>query len=524
MKLKLGIICFLLILSACLSSSVPLNSNDNTAVVVPNSEIPAAKIDLAKPLVISNQPQDVELGRQIDQTIESSEFRNASWGVFVISLKDGRVVCAKNGQKLFNPASTLKLITAAVALDKLGPDFRWKTSVLATKEPNADGVIEGDLILYGRGAPDFDEQKLDELIGKLKQKNVKRIKGDIVGDESYFRADDLGDGWTWNEAQWYYGAEPTALTYNENQIEIKINAGNRVGDKIEARIEPATDYVSVVNESQIVANTDEKFTDSIGLKREENDNKIYFWGETKPNGGNADLRVSVPHPPLWAARNLADNLKQNGIAVEGGARARDWKTADNIEIEKQVELASVESQTLAEIIRKMNKDSVNLYAELILRTLGARFGAEIKDETLRPKKVEGTDAFGAAIVREWLKEKGIAVSEIAIHDGSGLSRLDFITPETLGRLLVFASQMKNAENFKSSLPIAGTDGTMRGRLGNFAGKILAKTGSIKYVNSLAGYAKKTDETLAFVIFCNNETLKAESNKTIDELASLMVKF
>jgi serine-type D-Ala-D-Ala carboxypeptidase/endopeptidase (penicillin-binding protein 4) len=186
-------------------------------------------------------------------------------------------------------------------------------------------------------------------------------------------------------------------------------------------------------------------------------------------------------------------------------------------------LASLDSQTLGEIIRKMNKDSVNLYAELILRTIGRKFGDTAPDENPRAQKTRGDDAAGTAVIKKWLTESGASFQETeSLKDGSGLSRLNFITPETLGRALIAANQLKSAEIFRNSLPIAGADGTLRGRLGNVSGKILAKTGSITYVNSLAGYAKNERETLAFVILCNNETRKADSSILIDSIATILI--
>ena len=153
----------------------------------------------------------------------------------------------------------------------------------------------------------------------------------------------------------------------------------------------------------------------------------------------------------------------------------------------------------------MNKDSVNLSAELIFRTLGKKFGETAPDENPQMQKLRGDDSAGASVIKKWLTENNVAADEIRIHDGSGLSRLDFVTPESIGRALVYAAQCEFADDFESSLPVAGTDGTLRGRLGKVSGKIAAKTGSIKYVNALAGFANAKDETLAFVIICNSAT-------------------
>ena len=391
-----------------------------------------------------------------------------------------------------------------MALDKLGADFRWKTSVISSNQIESDGTLNGDLILYGQGSPDYNTEGLKNLLNQLEAKGLKRVKGNIVGDESYFKGDSLGDGWAWGEIQWYYGAEASALTFNENQAEITVQNGKPVS---------STTYVTTHGE--IKPSQD---IESIGLKREINENDVYAWG----NGANLQAKVSVSKPANWAAKTLKEKLEKAGISVDGEIKFADWKTDNKFEIANANELALVESATLGEIVRKMNKDSVNLYAELILRTLGKKFGDTAPDENPKVQKLRGDDSAGASVIKKWLKENNIATDEIQIHDGSGLSRLDFITPETLGRALVFASQSKFAENFKNSLPIAGTDGTMRGRLKNLSGKVLAKTGSITYVNSLAGYAKNDTETVAFVIITNNETRKNDSSNVIDSIVANLV--
>src|SRR5262249_36556281 len=144
--------------------------------------------------------------------------------VLAVSLKDGRGVCAREGRKLFNPASIEKILTSVVALDKLGPDFRWKTKILSEK-PVEDGTLDGNLILYGTGAPDFDEAALEKLVTDLKNKGLKHIKGNVTGDASYFTGDLIGDGWAWGELQWYYGAEASALTFSLNQATVSIENG-----------------------------------------------------------------------------------------------------------------------------------------------------------------------------------------------------------------------------------------------------------------------------------------------------------
>ncbi len=469
--------------------------------------VPGSTINLAKPLVISPRAEDIWLAKRIDDTIEQSEFANARWGVFVVSLKDGRVVVGRDARKLFNPASIEKTLTSIVALDKLGADFRWRTSVYgATNIEN--GILDGDLTLYGRGAPDFDEAGLQNLINQLAAKNLKEIKGDIVGDESYFEGDDIGDGWTWNDLQWHYGAEAGALTFDENTADVFMKDGTPAA---------STDYL------QVSGRLEPKQADkpeAFGIKRGLADNQIYVWGSGDKLGG----RVAVHNTALWAAKSLKEALEKRGIKVGGAAKSVDWKSVERLDAEKAVELASVESKTLAEVVRRMNKNSVNLYAELLVRTLGKRFGDTAPDESRQITELRGDDSAGAAVIRKFLRENNVAADEIQIHDGSGLSRLDLVTPESFGRALIFAAQSRFSDIFTGSLPIAGTDGTLGGRLGNAKGKILGKTGTITFVSSLAGYAQAANgEILAFAIIGNNITRNQDAARLVDRVALALIE-
>jgi len=509
MKSFAALILFALIFSACRSDSdqTPSAPAENETQL----ELPANNFQLPKQLEISTAPKDTALAQKINDIIENSEFANARWGVVVISLKDGRVPVARDAQKLFSPASALKLVTTAAALDKLGADFRWKTSVYSAEKTGAGGKLARDLTLYGRGAPDLTTERLSELAGVLQRSGLRRVDGDIVGDGSYFRGDGMGDGWLWGDAQWYYGARASALTFNDNQIELEVGADSAKAEDDLVAIESA---VKPLGTGKVEA---------VGINREPGSNSVYVWGDKRP-GSVQKARIAAPDPSLWAAQELKKELTKRGITVSGNARAVDWRSKDKLDENTAVELASLESKTLAEVVRKTNKDSVNLYAELMLRTLGKNFGGEAPDEDAKVNALRGDDGAGASVIKKWLEEKGIEESETAIHDGSGLSRLNMISPETMGRLLAQALQLKDAEAFKNSLPVAGTDGTLRGRLANFAGKIAAKTGSITYVNSLAGYAKTPDETLAFVIFCNNETRKSDTTRVIDEIAAAVAGY
>ncbi len=476
-------------------------------------EVPPPNINLANPLIVSQKPDDLALCGRINEAIDKSAFANAHWGVIAVSLKDGRVVCSHDGRKLFNPASIEKTLTAIVALDKLGADYRWKTSVYAAEQIDADGNLNGDLTLYGEGAPDFDTNALENLAAQVQAKGLKHIKGNVVGDASYFRGDTIGEGWTWNELQWYYGAEASALTFNENQA--FVNVENGVG-------KATTDYVHVTvgNPAPIVqaetAPTDEKSPniETGGVKRGLQNNEFYIWGSSK----NFGVRVAVFDPAQWAAKSLKESLEKKGITVEGAIKSRDWKAEDRLDKVKSPKLAEIESQSLGEIVKKMNKHSVNLYAELILRTVGKKFAAEVPNGVQLPQNVRGDDTNGAAVIKRWLLDHRVAADEINISDGSGLSRTDFITPETFARAFIAAAQSKFAPVFTDSLPISATDGTLGGRMAKAKGRVLAKTGTVSYVNSLAGYVQNNaGEILTFAIMVNSETHKKGAVGIIDQI-------
>jgi D-alanyl-D-alanine carboxypeptidase/D-alanyl-D-alanine-endopeptidase (penicillin-binding protein 4) len=495
------------------------------------SETPAATP--AKPAAtISNSTAAAEeLGLEIDRAIDESEFAAARWGVFVMSLRDGRVLYARDAGRAFTPASNMKLYTTAVALDLLGADYRWRTSVFAESEPGRNGTITGDLILYGRGAPDLAsgtqkerQDSLAQLADDLYKRGVRRVRGSIVGDESYFRGEPLGYGWLWSDVQWYYGAEVSALSINGNEMSLTIMPAVKPGGQVEVKFDSPTSYLHITNDTNAV---ERGLTTTIGITRGLSDNEVRVWGDFPVGGRSFQARLAVHKPALWAATLFLDALKARGINVEGKARsldAREPKNARSFNPENAVELASAKSQPLGEIARATNKESINLNAELILRTLGKERGGEAPDPNPRRNLTRGDEEAGLAVIRLWLERHNISTENLALHDGSGLSQLDLVTPEATVRLLAAMTNSASAAIFRNSLPIAGRDGTLGGRLRSIAtaGRVAAKTGTLIYVNSLSGYTTSADgEPLAFSIICNDETEKASSTRVIDQIVALI---
>lgn len=478
-------------------------------------------------------PAAIELARKIDREIDTGEYASARWGVFVVSMRDGRVLYSRNADKPITPASNMKIYTTGIALDMLGADYRWRTSVYSGAPPDESGTIEGDLVLYGRGAPDFSSRKtkdgpasMAQLADTLYERGVRRVRGRLVGDESYFRGNPLGDGWLWNDVQWYFGAEVSALSVNDNEVTINIKPASNTTAKTSIKLEPETDYVRIRDETNVVESNRPA---TLGITRGLSDNEVRVWGDFPAGSRDVTARLSVHQPALWAATLFRRILKERGIVVEGEAQVRDARShveKDAFDPKSAVELAFVNGKSLGAIARATNKESLNLSAELILRTLGKERGATAPDSDPKRMRERGDDEAGLAVIRQWLERANVATGKLALRDGSGLSRLDLVTPEATAKLLVAIARTPAYTVFRDSLPIAGRDGTLRFRLrSSAAGRILAKTGTLTYINSLSGYATTADnEVLAFSIICNDETVEASGIRPIDAIATLLAAY
>lgn len=471
----------------------------------------------------SASPGDKELAQQIDRAIDESDFASARWGAFVMSLRDGRVLYSRDGDKLFTPASNMKIYTTAVALDLLGADYRWRTSVYAQAQPDANGTVNGDLTLYGRGAPDLVSQRkenqpsLVRLADELYARGVRRVRGNVVGDESYFRGNSFGDGWLWNDVQWYFGAEASALSVDANEIDLTITPADTIGKPARVALNKSGDYFHIVNN---VATVDRGVVPRVGINRGLADNEVVVWGAFPAGGRGFGARLSVHNPALWAATLFRNALAARGIIIDGQPGSRDFRKVESERFDPQqfIELASVASKTLGEIVVETNKMSVNLNAELILRTLGKERGAMASDPDPHKMRERGDDEAALAVIRVWLERAGIATTNLAFHDGSGLSRLDLVTPQATARLLAAVSKTSAASTFRGSLPVAGKDGTLAFRMKAAEERITAKTGSLTYDDALSGYATTAEgENLAFSVICNDATHRGSSIATIDKI-------
>lgn len=433
---------------------------------------------------------------QLDDLFNDSNFSNATWGVYVRSLKTGEVIYKRNSDKLFYPASSMKLFTGAAALLLLGSNYTYET-VLYANGNIRNGVLEGDLIIRGSGDPTISNRFYDgdptvvfeAWADSLKAKGINKIRGSIIGDDSQFDEVRLGKGWAWdNESEWF-SAPSGALSFNDNSIEIKITPGNE-GFSPEIKISPETNYVTLAAK---VVTVGANVHASVDFHRNVGTNLITIVGSIRKGNPSLVRHLSIEDPTMFFLTVLKETLVRKGIQV-----------GDNLvsinSIEKTIypeDLTPVlvhRSVPMNQILLELNKNSNNFYAEQILKTIGS----EILNY--------GTSENGIQACRDLLDQMGINPDNLVIADGSGLSRLNLATPRQMVNLLSYLYKTDDFDTFYNSLPIAGVDGTLAARMKKTAAEknVRAKAGYNTGASALSGYLKTVSgEPVAFSIIVNN---------------------
>lgn len=469
------------------------------------------------------------LQARLNAEINDPHFAEAEWGVDAVSLDTGKKVFAHNAGKLLKPASNTKLYTTALSLERLGPQYRIRTSFYAAARPDADGVLHGDLIVYGRGDPSLSARFNNDDYGKamepvlhaLAAAGIKKVEGNLVGDDSYFRGPEYGSDWTWDDLQNYYGAPASALSFQDNVIDLVFKPGAAVGAPCRVVTMPETSFMVFHNRSTTGPAGSRS---RIRLYRPLDTDATYVWGEVALGEEGETDSVAVAHPALWFVTQLKQELARRGVVVAGEVRAMDWlaRETNPLPLDKLVEVASVESRPLAEIVRQTLKPSENLYAQLLLLQVGAR-------SATAPAGRE-TQGAGISELYNFLRQAGIDHHNAVIQEGSGLSRGCLVTPAATVQLLTFMNHHRYRQAYIDALPIAGVDGTLRNRFKGTpaAGNVHAKTGSLGYVNALSGFLTTAGhERLVFSIMLNNyggENGEFGGRAAIDRLVLGLVEF
>jgi D-alanyl-D-alanine carboxypeptidase/D-alanyl-D-alanine-endopeptidase (penicillin-binding protein 4) len=437
-----------------------------------------------------------ELREQLDDSFNDPNFNHAFWGVLVKSLKTGEIIYKRNADKLFNPASNTKLFTSAAALSLLGSDFVYQTNLYA------NGIIKnnklaGDLIIQGSGDPTISNRFFNGNVtsifeawaDSLISKGITEISGNLYGDDASF--DNFGSGRGWlldNESAWF-SAPSGALSFNDNTLMIEVKP-TEINFPAEIKVIPNTKYVTVM---QKVLTVDTNSEQSIKISRLSGSNLISVNGKIKKDSKPVIEYVSIADPTLFFLTVLREVFEQKGISVKG--KIGSISIAEKIILAENLSLLFThESVPLHMIVKELNKNSNNFYAEQILKTIGL----EVYNY--------GSSENGAKASKELFATMGINPDNMIMVDGSGLSRLNLVSPRQIVNLLTFLYSSDQFNPFYNSLPIGGVDGTLANRMKRSAAEnnVRAKAGFNENVSSLSGYIKTIGgETLAFSIMINN---------------------
>ncbi len=471
----------------------------------------------------------VELQRRLADQIAQPQYAAAFWGIKVVSLDTSKILFEHNPQKLFSPASNSKLYTVALALDRLGADYRIKTSLYAKAKPNPQGVLEGDLIVYGRGDPTINEQLHDKdifnalqpLVSALTNAGVKRITGDLVGDTSFFRGPEFGSGWEWEDLQYYYGAEISALTIRDNTLQVAVKPGDRPGEPCKLTLSPATGYLTLSNRTETVEKGARR---SIHSYRPLDENMVYVSGRMPMEDPGYTDDVTLHNPAGLFVSLFKEAMARHGIEVSGRLRTvncLDGQTTPT-DCSQLVELGSMESQPLRDIAREVLKPSQNLYTDLLLAQVGER----TRNPATRPE--ETSENLGLRELNKFLSEVGIPKGAVLFEEGSGLGRDNLATPNATVTLLQYMDRHACGAAYKEGLPIAGVDGTLRNRMKGTpaAGNLRAKTGTLRWAVSLSGYVTTAaGERLVFSLMLNRcHNPGGSSRAGLDAIAVQLASF
>jgi D-alanyl-D-alanine carboxypeptidase/D-alanyl-D-alanine-endopeptidase (penicillin-binding protein 4) len=477
------------------------------------------------------------LPENIQKLIDSNPAaRTAFWGIQIVDLATGKTLYELNPDHYFVPASNTKLFSTALALNRLGPNFTFLTRVLADAPPDAAGRIAGPLRLIGGGDPSLSARAIpyrtgpitgnplaaiEDLADQIAARGIKRVDGGIVGDDTWYVWQPYAVGWSVDDPQSDDGPPISALTLTDNAQTLSIQPGLASGDLAAISFTPPIEFYRVENRVRTVPTGGPR---AIHFKRIPGSLDAQLWGTIPLRDGGIDLLISVEDPAEYSARALKLALETRGITVQGEPAAVHLfpdEVADLTQAPaaapppEAVELARRVSPPLLEDLRITAKVSQNLHAELALRAAA------------RARRNVGSFEAGMEEMKAFLSEAGIDATAWHLMDGSGLSRLDLVTPAAVVKLLRYMYDSPARDDFLSLLPIGAQDGTLSGRFTETAaaGRIHAKTGSLSHVSALSGYIERlTGEWVAFSILVNNYNSRvAEVRGIMDRICNLILE-
>jgi serine-type D-Ala-D-Ala carboxypeptidase/endopeptidase (penicillin-binding protein 4) len=440
-----------------------------------------------------------QLTDKISAITSRAEFRRSRWGILVQTLDDRQTLYAQDDDHYFIPASNVKLLTTAAVLEVLGDRYTIRTSVYQ----NDAGVVR----LVGRGDPSLTNAELNQLAKQIGDRNITRIN-QLIADDSYFQGDPVNATWEWEDIQSGYGAPVNSLILNQNLIGLRLfpqNLGQPLrvvwDDPAEAR------GWQIENRSKTVAVTE---SESLQVGQELGRSRLRIQGQLRVGSASEAVAVAIPQPARNFLQRFKQALNQQNIQVIQSAIATEPAATPGSEI------AAINSAPLASLITETNQESNNLYAESLLRTLGAS----------QSQKTSSLDV-GLEVMRKALSQMGVDDTSYDLVDGSGLSRHNWLTPKTLVQTLQAMGQSPRFATYRNSLAVAGSNGTLRNRFLNspVAGKLQGKTGFLSGSTALSGYLEPPDYSpLVLSILINQfDRPLGEVQEAIDEIVVLLAQ-
>lgn len=453
------------------------------------------------------------MSQQIDQLINNEPaLKGAIAGISIRSAVDGKIIYAHQGDVRLRPASNMKLLTAAAALNVLGEDYTFTTEI------HSDGVVKmktlyGNLYLKGMGDPTLLKTDFDKMAEDIEKLGIKKVKGNLVGDDSWYDDVRYSLDLPWSDETTHYGAQISALTasptkdFDAGSVKVLVQPGKRKGDKPIVKITPKTNYLKIVNHA---LTSPEEGKKDITIEREHAKNIITIGGSIPKKAKPEKDWIGVWDPTRYAVSLLNQSLTEHGIQVAG--KLKTGLVPDTAKI-----LTTRQSMPLSELLIPFMKLSNNVHAEILIKEMG------------RVVKGEGSWEQGLSVLNAEITKFGVNPKTLVLRDGSGVSHVNLIPANQLSQLLFAVQKEKWYTCYLHSLPVAGASekmvgGTLRNRLKDpiVRGKVNAKTGTISTVSSLSGYIRtKSGQTLIFSILLNNLIDDSKGKKVEDKLITIL---
>ncbi len=453
------------------------------------AKAPSAKAQPAKAKGLDAK----QLADELRKLADAPALRRANSAIAVMDLSTGEWLFTHNPDQPLVVASNNKLATTAAALELLGPDFEFTTTVYANGKLLANGVLDGDLVVTGRGDPSisgrFHQGKstavMEQWAEAVAKAGIRKVQGGIIADDTYFDRQHLHPDWPQGQFQAWYCAPVSALSFNDNCVFLTVRPAARQGDVAIASTAPPTSYVTLVTTCR--TSRARLGNNRVLVSRRMGDNRITISGDVRHQGAPFHTWLTVHEPALYAATVFAEVLEAKGIQVGGQVRL----LAPPLRIDPAAREIITTTSSLKDAVTVANRNSQNFYAEQILKTLA------------REKAGKGTWPAGAGVVRKFLADAGVT-GNFTYTDGSGLARSNRFTARQVVQLLHYANSRRWVAIYRSSLAEPGEEGTLSRRLAVLKGHLYAKTGYISGASALSGYLDTRGARLvAFAILVND---------------------